>query len=132
MQELLHNSEYASASYDKRIQIIELVWKKDADSEEYRKIFEAIVEFSDKNKIKSLLSDMRKQGLVRLDDVKWLEKEVLAKAIEYHLERIALVIQESIFSSIYADAIKKKLINSPIKLQIFDDVSEAKSWLTSE
>ncbi len=132
MQEVLYNSEYASASYDKTIQVIELVWKKDADSEEYRKIFEVIVKFSDKNKIKSLLSDMRKQGLVRLDDVKWLEKEVLIRAVEYGLQRIALVIQESIFSSIYADAIKKKLDNSPIKLQIFDDISEAKSWLTSE
>lgn len=132
MQEALHNSEYASATFDPTTRIIELVWKKDADSEEYRKIFEAIVSFSNKNKIKSLLSDMRNEGLVRLDDVKWLEKEILVKAVEHGLEKIALVVKETIFSTIYAEAIKKKLSNSSINLQIFDRISEAKSWLTSD
>ena len=132
MQEALQNSEYASAIYDPTTRIVELVWKKDAGSEEYRKIFEAIVNFSDNNKIKSLLSDMRNEGLVRLEDVKWLEKEILARAVEYGLEKIALVVRESIFTTIYAEAIKKKLSNSPIKIQIFDRISEARSWLTSD
>ena len=57
---------------------------------------------------------------------------VLTRAVKQQLERIALVIKESIFSSIYADAIKKKLLNSPIQLQIFDNISQAKSWLSSE
>ena len=130
MQEALQNSEYASASYDPATRIVELVWKKDAESEEYRKIFEDIVSFSNKKKIKSLLSDMRNQGLVRLDDVKWLEKVILAKAIEYGLEKIALVVKESIFSTIYAEAIKKKLSDSPVKIQIFDHIPEARSWLS--
>ena len=130
MQEALQNSEYASASYDPTTRIVELVWKKDAESEEYRKIFEDIVSFSNKKKIKSLLSDMRNQGLVRLDDVKWLEKEILSRAIEYGLEKIALVVKESIFSTIYAEAIKKKLSDSPVKIQIFDQIPEARLWLS--
>lgn len=132
MQDIIHNSNIASASYDKSTRIVELTWKKDAGSDEYREIFMTIVDYSDKHKIKALLSDMRNQGLVRLEDVKWLEKEILSRAIDYHLEKIALVIKESIFSTIYADAIKKKLGQSPVKTQIFDDISEAQAWLINE
>ncbi len=132
MNEIIYNSEYASVDYDETSQFIELVWKKDSDSEEYRKIFKAILDFSDRTKVKSLLSDMRQQGLVRHEDVRWLDKEILTEAIERRLERIALVIKESVFSSVYADAIKKKLQDTPIQLQIFDDISAAKSWLISE
>lgn len=132
MNKIIYTSEYASIGYDKTSQVVELVWKQDADSEEYRKIFKAILDFSDSTKVKSLLSDMRQQGLVRHEDVRWLDKEILTKAVERQLERIALVIRESIFSSVYADAIKKKLQDTPIQLQIFDDISAAKSWLISE
>ena len=132
MSKEIYKSEYATVNFEGSTQFIELVWNKDVDSNEYRKVFGSILDFSESNKIKTLLSDMRKQGLVRLEDVKWLEKEILTKAVEHHLKRIALVIKESIFSSVYADAIKKKIDKSPIKLEIFDNDTEAKSWLFSE
>jgi len=129
MQEL-YNSEYATLSYENSSKVIELVWKKSANSDEYRKMFNVLIEFSEKNRIKAFLSDMKSQGVVRLDDVHWLEKEILSRAISHKIEKIALVTQDTIFSSIYAEAIKKKLEKSPIILQVFTDLSEARAWVS--
>ncbi|MBA7704577.1 hypothetical protein ES703_113393 [subsurface metagenome] len=109
-----------------------MVWKKDTDSAEYRKTFQAIVEFAEKNKVNYVLSDMRKEGLVKTEDVKWLELEVLKKAIAYGVLKIALVAEDTVFSTIYAETVKRKLRESPIEVRIFGDVTSAKSWLLAE
>jgi hypothetical protein len=127
--EELYNSELATLSYNNSTKTAELVWKKEAGSDEYRNIFKVLIDFSEKNRIRSFLSDMKSQGVVRLEDVQWLDKEVLARAISHRLEKIALVTKDTIFSSVYADAIKKKLEKSSIALQIFEEASEARAWL---
>ncbi|MBN1952402.1 MAG: hypothetical protein JW801_14470 [Bacteroidales bacterium] len=132
MQNTLYDSDIVSLSYLPEDKLIEMIWKKNATSEEYRKMFGIVIEFSEKNQIRSVLSDMRNEGLVRLDDVRWLDKEVLTRAIEHKLQRIALIIEETIFSSVYTDVVKKKLDKSPVQVRAFYDLSSARAWLLSE
>lgn len=132
MAEILYNSEIVRLQYEEDTKLIEMIWKKNTDSEEYRKMFGVVIEFSVKNTIRSVLSDMRNEGLVTLNDVRWLDKEVLSRAIEHGLKRIALVIEDTIFSTVYSDVLKKKLEKSPIQVQIFSDTSSARVWLLSE
>jgi len=132
MVKTLHDSDIVSLSYDTENQLAEMNWKKNTDSGEYRKMFGVIVDFSEKNQIRLVLTDMRNQGLVRDKDVYWLDHEVLSKAVEHNLERIAMVTDESIFAFVYSDAVKKKLESSPIQVQVFSDKSTARAWLLSE
>jgi hypothetical protein len=132
MGELLYNSEIASLSFDKSTHLLELQWKKSTDSDEYKKLFNVIIEFSEKNRIYSFLSDMRNQGLVRAQDVKWLELEVLSRAVEQKLKKIALVFDDIIFSTIYAETVKKKLRDSQVQVQFFSEINVAKAWLLSD
>ncbi|MBA7526344.1 hypothetical protein ES705_18506 [subsurface metagenome] len=132
MDDTLYESELVTVTYSKEERLTEMVWKKDTDSAEYRKTFQAIVEFAEKNKVNYVLSDMRKEGLVKTEDVKWLELEVLKKAIAYGVLKIALVAEDTVFSTIYAETVKRKLRESPIEVRIFGDVTSAKSWLLAE
>jgi hypothetical protein len=75
---------------------------------------------------------MRNEGLIKMDDMKWLESEVLKRAIEHKLKKIALVFDDIIFSTVYAETIKKKLRNSPIQVRFYSDISAARAWLISE
>jgi hypothetical protein len=132
MEELLFNSDIVELKFDKSRFLLELTWKKNTDSDDYKKLFNLIIEFSEKHKIHYFLSDMRNQGVVRTQDVKWLELEVLRRAVEQKLKKIALVFDDIIFSTVYAETIKKKLRDSQVQVQFFSDISVAKAWLSGE
>ncbi len=132
MEEKIYESDIVSWSYLKEEHLAYITWKKDADSAEYRNIFNSILEFSNKNRVKYVLSDMRKEGLVQTEDLKWLEVEVLNKADKHGVLKIAMVSEDTIFSNIYAETIKRKLRQSSIQVDIFQDVTSAKAWLFVE
>lgn len=132
MEEILYNSDIVSLSYDKTKFLLELHWKKNTNSEEYMEMFNKAIDCSKKNTILYFLSDMRNEGLIRTHDMKWLENEVLKRAIEQKIKKIALVFDDLIFSTVYAEAIKRKLQNSPIQVQFFSDIYSARTWLISE
>lgn len=129
MSEILYNSDIVTLSFDKENQLVEMLWKRNTDSEEYRKMFGKMIEFSENNKIRLVLSDMRQQGLVVTEDVQWMNKEVLKRAVEHKIDKIALIIADTIFSSVYSDVIKKKLEHSPIQVQVFMDITSGRAWL---
>lgn len=132
MEEKIYDSDIVNWSYFKDEKLAYITWKKNTDSAEYRNIFNSILEFSNKNRVKYVLSDMRKEGLVQAEDLKWLESEVLNKADEHGVLKIALVSEDTIFSNIYAETIKRKLRESPIEVSIFHDITSAKAWLLAE
>jgi hypothetical protein len=131
MEEILYNSDKVEMKYDKSNFLLILIWKRNTDPDEYKKLFEKMIEFSEKNKIQFFLSDLRNQGVVRTQDVKWLELEVLKRAMEQKVKKIALIFDDMIFSTVYAETIKKKLLKSTIQVQFFSDPHSAKAWLSS-
>lgn len=132
MENAVYSSDIVIAQYLADLKLIQLRWKKEATTEEYRKLFETLVNFAEQKKVRFLISDLREQGLVSVDDVKWLEEEILKKAIILGIEKIALVNNDTIFSQVYADTIKRKLSNSPIRVQLFEEPDSAKAWLSAE
>jgi len=129
MEKKLYDSDTVTLSYFQDEWLIHITWKKNADTSEYRNIFNAIIEFSSKKQVKYVLSDMREEGLVKPEDLQWMEIEVLKKAVEHGVLKIALVAEDTIFSNIYAETIKRKLRESPIDVRIFQDDVSAKAWL---
>ena len=132
MKEKIYESDIVSWSYFKEDCLAHITWKKNSDSVEYHNIFNSIREFSTKNLVKYVLSDMRKEGLVQTEDLKWLETEILNIANERGVIKIAMVSEDTIFSTVYAETIKRKLRESPIEVGIFQDVASAKAWLLVE
>ena len=117
MSELVFDTESALMTYSKMDYTVELIWKKNVNSEEFRHTYSEGLGFANKNKVQFFLSDMRKEGLVALDDVKWLTREVIAKAANIGVKRIALVNEdELIFSTIYAESLKKRIENFSIQV----------------
>jgi hypothetical protein len=130
MGEIIYNSEIVDFTYFKSDLLAELIWNQNTNSEEFRTIYALAVDFATNNKVQYFLSDMRNEGLVSIDDVKWLTKEVIAKAQDFGIKKIALVHEDDItFSTIYAESVKKKLEKSAIHVQIFTDIISARAWL---
>lgn len=132
MEKIIYDSDLVTVNYFSEEKLIKVHWNNETDSFEYRKMFQSIVEFAQDKKVKYIISDIRREGLVSVDDVKWLEEEVLKKAIKFGVEKIALICDENIFAGVYADTVKRKLLKSPIKVQLFSDLASAKIWLVAE
>jgi hypothetical protein len=130
MSETVFDSEYAIMTYSKTDFAVELIWKKNISSEDFRQVYLTGLEFAAKNKVLYFLSDLRNEGLVAMSDVKWLANEVLANAWNIGIRKIALINEDDlIFSSIYAESLKKKIENISIQVNIFADISSARIWL---
>ncbi len=129
MEEFLHNSDIVTLKYDKSKSLLELHWKQNANSSEFKETFNKAIECSKKNIIRYFLSDMRNEGLISTQDMKWLEIEVLKRAIEHKVKKIALVFDDLIFSTVYAETVKRKLQNSLIDVRFFSDTDSARAWL---
>jgi hypothetical protein len=130
MSEIVFDNENAIMTYSKTDFTLELIWKSEVSSEEFRKVYVSGLKFASENKVHNFLSDIRKEGLVSLDDVKWLTNSVISNANQLGIKKIALINEEElIFSSIYAESLKKKIENFSIQVNLFRDLSSARTWL---
>jgi len=131
MHQTLFESDTISLNFFKTDHLLELVWKKNPTTEEFRDIYTSAIQFAQKNKISFFLSDMRNEGLIDMKNLKWLEKEIIPAAIKVGVKKIAMVSEESFYSTLYAEMLKKKLENSTIQVRILSDKVEAKAWILS-
>jgi hypothetical protein len=129
MHQTLFESDTISLNYLKTERLLELIWKKNPSSTEFREIFTSALQFAQSHKISFFLSDMRNEGLIDLNNLKWLESEIIPAAIKIGIKKIAMVSEETFYSTLYAEIIKKKLENSPIQVRILAVRNEATDWL---
>lgn len=132
MATIIYDSSTASLLFDKQNKLIVLKWKKLANSDEYRELFSNLVEFARKNKVLYFLSDLREEGHVPVEDLRWLEKEVLDEAAGLGIVKVAMITEESLFSTIYAETIKRKLKDQPIQVQLFTEYATAQAWILND
>ena len=126
------NNEYIELSYDKQSEIITLIWKEVVTSEEYRKAFSVILDAVIENKIPRYLADTSNQGEISPIDRKWLETEIIPKAIKGGLKYIATVLKKDAFKKYYLSKVQKKSTSEGIAFEMFDDIDKAKEWLLSK
>ena len=124
---VLFNHEKAVLRYNEETNSIELIWKKFQDEATYKLMFIKGVEALRETKATGWLSDIRNEGVVGPATSKWMQEEILPKAISYGLKRIAVVMETDIFKEFYVNNIKKKAGTD--KMRYFDSIESANEWL---
>ncbi|HAN18107.1 MAG: hypothetical protein A2X13_04040 [Bacteroidetes bacterium GWC2_33_15] len=124
---LLFEHEKANLFYNEDTNSIELIWKKNQDSETYKLMFTKAVEFMKTYKTTGFLSDIRKEGVVGTESTKWMQQEIIPKAISFGLKKIAVVMEADIFKEFYVKNLKKVTDKETIKY--FDSEESARGWL---
>jgi hypothetical protein len=128
MGQLIYDSEFALLTFYKEHKLLELEWKRSSPESEYRSVFNKAVEIASRQKIEFFMSDLRKSGAVSLANMVWLKSFVIPKAVEYGVLKIGLVLNEDLFSKIYAESIRSSLIKNKILISFFDQRTDALSW----
>jgi hypothetical protein len=129
MHQTLFESDTISLNFHKTERLLELIWKRNPSSPEFREIYTSALQFAQNHKISFFLSDMRNEGLIDLENLKWLETEIIPSAIKIGVKRIAMVSEDTFYSTLYAEILKKKLEKSTIHVRIMADKSEAMAWI---
>jgi hypothetical protein len=126
---VLFEHEKANLRFNEETKAIELIWKKIHDVDTYKMVFsKALVLFQEYNAI-NLLSDIRNEGVVSPTTSRWVQEEILAKAYQSGLKKIAIVMESDVFKEFYIENIRKKTTDE--MLQSFDSYENANAWLKS-
>jgi hypothetical protein len=131
MKEILENTDYAEISYDPVLKLGKIIWKRKTQTEEYRKAFTTLLEFSKNNEVDNFLSDIRNQGVVSPENRKWFEKEMLPKAIKSGLKRAGSVFDGNVFKKYYMNLLIKVSNKFGMPLKLFNTEEEALEWFKS-
>ena len=128
MGKILFQSSYALLTYLKNEKILLLKSKGGCTEDEYKNIFIEASKIGDSNKVQYFLSDLRNGGPVSYSNLVWLRKDIIPKAIELGIQKIALVFNSDLYSKIYADSIRTSLDNVNISINYFKNQEDAMSW----
>jgi hypothetical protein len=128
MSKVLFESDYGLLTYIKAEKILKLEWLKSCSENEYEQIFNKAVSIASLNKVQFFLSDIRNGGPVTYKNLIWMKKNIIPKAVELEIQKVALIFDGSLNSKIYADLIRVGLDKSRIAINYFKSEEEAISW----
>jgi hypothetical protein len=132
MDQIIQESEKYSLTFYKPDHIVTLIWKKQPQSVEFREVYMNIIAFALKNKVFFFISDIRLEGPMTIQDLHWLKNDILPMVSQLELKKIAIISEDTIYSTTYAETIKKKFKVSQLPFEIFEDIETAKSWILKE
>lgn len=123
----LFEHDKAVIHYDPSSKSIDMIWKKVQDETTYKLMYTKGIEFMREYHVTNWFSDIRNQGVVGPSASKWLQTEILPKAVNAGLKKIAVVMDADIFKQFYIQNINSKSANNLVRN--FKSIEEAKAWL---
>jgi hypothetical protein len=125
------NAPYATVRYDPAKRLLLLVWDGNPTKDEYRKPFQAMLDFGQVTPVDSMLSDISKQGVISPENRKWFEKEMMPQAVKAGLQRGAIVTNGNAFKLYYINLILSAVNKFAIMTRLFNNQQDAMLWLDS-
>jgi hypothetical protein len=124
----LKENEYALIQFDEETKTLELIWKKTVTREVYRSIFLETLDLLIKQGSRNFISDIRKEGVIGPENTKWLQENIIPKALKHGLEKIAIVMDSDVFKEFYTENIKKAVAGNAM-INLFDSKEAAYNWI---
>lgn len=131
MKEIIKDTDFAEISYDRELILGKIEWKRKTNTEEYHFAFETLLDFAQKNPSDNFLSDITRQNVVSPENRKWFEIEMLPKAIEAGLKRVAVVFDGNVFKKYYLNMILKVTNKFKLPMKVFTSEEDALEWFKS-
>lgn len=130
MTKKLFENEKAMLQFNEDTNAIELIWKKNQDPDTYRLMFTKGLNFLIEHIATGWVSDIRNESVVGPSSSKWVQTDIITKAVANGLKKIAVVMKADVFQEYYVKSIAKDLDHSENNLmQYFDSVDAANQWL---
>ncbi len=123
--------DYLLIEYEEEEASAIMCWEESPSSEQYREGNEKVLEVLEKDESSTLLIDLKALNIIMsLPDQVWTAKDWLPRVLEKNVKKLALVIPSSFVTQIAIKSIYGALPQEEVELGFFDELDEAKSWIT--
>ena len=129
--QMFFDTDYAQLSFDANINSTVVLWKRNVVSEEYRTVFQKVLQTLTIYNSPSWIADLRNQGTIAEEDQKWFIKEVLEAATRIGLKRIGTIGFSDPVREPYYSRMAAICKNLGVEIHDFETLEEAKAWLAS-
>jgi hypothetical protein len=119
------NTETYNIQFDQSINAVIMEWNGYANSNEFREGTELMLNTLIQNKTTKVLAQLKDMTLIGSEDMAWLEKQFLPRAVKFGFRTIAIVKPQSHFNRVAIESIKEKVDEKLMSINIFDTTDEA-------
>jgi len=129
MEQIIYNEDCAKIIYEPELNLLTQSWKREINSEEYRRVFLTSYFTVKEFKIARFISDITKEGFVAPEDRTWLEEELIPKAFKEGLKAAAIVYDPKRYKNYYSQKIMTASKSVGMKFKIFNEHQNAREWI---
>lgn len=116
--ETVIDNHYVRAFYNPEAQLVGIEWKGPCTKEEYKELFDRLLDNARKNPTQLFYTDVRKQGVIAIESRKHFENYVTPESIKLGLRKTAVVTDSNVFKRYYLNLLIKasNKFGNPVKL----------------
>ena len=124
------NTEIYNIYFDKDINAVVMEWDGYATSKQFKQGTELMLNILIKNNCSKVLADIKDMKIIAMEDQQWLNEDFLPRAITFGFKAIAIVKPDYYFNKVAVETISYKVDKDKLTINFFDNVNEAKEWLS--
>lgn len=131
MEGEIFKTEVVKLDYDRNYNLVYIEWFKNPALEQYKEPFQFLIhDFSQKEKVWGIISDIRNQGVVGPQHRKWLYEEATPHAQEKGLKYYGIVMDSNVFKTYYVNTMLKLVGNKDgVVRKVFHEFEKCDSWI---
>jgi hypothetical protein len=132
MEKLIAKFEVCKVLFNEELSTGIIIWNGIPDFEAYKEPFEALLKLSKSKEVRTVLSDITYQGVISSNTREWFEKNMLPKAIEAGMKRVAIVMSNNPLKKYYFNMIQSVIHRFGVPMKAFSSQHEAIEWIKAE
>ena len=125
------NTEVYNIYFDTNMGCVVMEWNGYATSVQFKEGTELMLNVLIKNNATKVLADIKDMVLIGKEDQEWLDLHFLPRATNFGFKALAIIKPDHYFNKVAVESISYKVDKNKLAINIFDNVEEAKEWLTS-
>ena len=127
------DNTFAQIKYDPSLKAVITIWKRQNTTTSYKEIFNVTLQAIQESKAQVYVSDITFQGAVGTDSRKWMEQEIIPKAVQAGLKQVITVVPNDIFQKFYYNNVKNEVSKKGwLDFQFFDTLENALAFLETK
>ena len=124
------HTEIYNIYFDKEINAVVMEWNGYATSKQFKQGTELMLNTLISNNCSKVLADIKDMKIIAMEDQQWLNEEFLPRATKFGFRVIAIIKPEFYFNKVAVETISYKVDKDKLTINFFDNIEEAKAWLS--
>ena len=123
-------TEIYNIYFDENINAVVMEWNGYATSKQFKEGTELMLNTLIKNNCSKVLADIKDMKIIGMEDQQWLNEEFLPRATKFGFKAIAIIKPNYYFNKVAVETISYKADKEKLTINFFDNIDEAKEWLS--